>query len=168
MIVKKRQFDESGKGYLIISYRRQRERTSMIKWFMVVLSVCFLLFGILAYEGSFLGIRGFMISSGIYLTYASLSIAINENQVWFRDNELVIKYTPLPKYQWGKNIELGNIKKAMLKVRSNSRTPTIPWVDIELRNGKTKKLFVASNVAEAEEIAEEINQALREWQAGAL
>ncbi|MCP4420707.1 MAG: hypothetical protein GY805_29210, partial [Chloroflexi bacterium] len=153
---------KTGKDYLVISYRFQRESTSTFNWFMVAIMACFFLFGIFGYESSFWGIRGLMTGFGGYLTYFTLSNVLGEKQIWFKENKLSIKFTPLPWYQWNNNIEIAKIKKAVLKVRSNSRTPVIPWIDIKMKNGKTKKLLTASNVDEAKEIVAEINRALRE------
>ncbi len=161
MILRKREY-EMDKGYLVISYRYQEETTSVMNWFMVVISSCIILFGILAYDSSFLGIRGFIIGVGVYLTYFFLIVVIDEIQIWFQDSKLRIVRTPLPWYERNSIIQLANIQKAVLKVRSNSSNPVIPWVDIEMKNGKTKMLLTASNIDETQEIIEEINRALRE------
>ncbi|MCB9009640.1 MAG: hypothetical protein H6656_20135 [Ardenticatenaceae bacterium] len=135
---------------------------------MVVLSISFLLFGILGYESSLLGIRGLIVGAGIFLTYASIAIAINENEIWFQDNKLIIKYVPVPWYSRVNKVKLGNIKRIVLTIRSNGRNPTIPCIDMEMKNGKTQKFIVASNVEEAKEIIAEMNQALRNWQTKSL
>ncbi|KAA3658917.1 MAG: hypothetical protein DWQ04_23685 [Chloroflexi bacterium] len=165
LIVRKReQVHNKDKDYLIVSYRYQIGSTSLI-WLMVACSVCFTLSVILG-DGPF-WVRGLLIGAGIWFTYGTLILAIDEIQVWLQKDRLSVKRTPLPWYETNSHIEIGKIQRAMLIVRSN-RSSSYPCVDVELKNGKSIVLLTASNVDEGKEIVEEINRALREKRSGML